>query len=270
MTTCANSSNPCRKAYIDWAGQNGDRWSWDPITIMIAVRGLAGAHSKEVNHGWKNTVEESGKEDWRSDTKYNMGWVGNTDGVIRSDIDDLLCRAPGPPPKANGWVKTSGFNCYGTRDGGRTYHGATDLETPASASAGRMSVKECQVKCDEMSNCTGITVNNRSGDCYRKGDINLDQCDNNGGGTILDTYVKGDWIAAKKFNCYGTRDGGRSYHGATDLEKPASSSCGTMSLDACKAKCKEMPGCNAVTVLRKSNGEVECFRKGNVVLGQCD
>jgi hypothetical protein len=94
----------------------------------------------------------------------------------------------------------------------------------------------------------------------------LDKCDDGASG--FDTYLKSEWVKAKGFNCYGSRDGDRS-HGAEDLEVPASSSCGTMSLDACKSKCVELDNCDSITV-RKEGDLYECFRKGDLKLYKCD
>ena len=70
-------------------------------------------------------------------------------------------------------------------------------------------------------------------------------------------------------NCYGSR-GGAPAHGATDLEHPPSSSCGTMALAACMQRCDETAGCEGVTVTPQPGGLVACYRKGSIVLEQCD
>ena len=41
LTSCAAEDNPCRKSYIDVVGTNHDRSSWDPLTLVAAVRGAA-------------------------------------------------------------------------------------------------------------------------------------------------------------------------------------------------------------------------------------
>ena len=40
LTSCAPDSNPCRQAYIDYSGEGVDRFSWDPLTLLAAVRNL--------------------------------------------------------------------------------------------------------------------------------------------------------------------------------------------------------------------------------------
>ena len=61
-------------------------------------------------------------------------------------------------------------------------------------------------------------------------------------------------------------------HGATDLERPSSSSCGTMTLAACKAKCYDLQGCTGITSIESSTNSslVECYRKADIFLGSCD
>jgi len=60
LTTCASEKNPCRQAYIDWLGEGKSRFSWDPISILIAVRGVTQIGLNEVNQGQKATVEKNG------------------------------------------------------------------------------------------------------------------------------------------------------------------------------------------------------------------
>lgn len=70
-------------------------------------------------------------------------------------------------------------------------------------------------------------------------------------------------------NCYGDRGDG-VWHGADDLETPADSSAGTMSLYACQALCDATNDCDGITVRTTSDGLVECFRKGNINIDKCD
>lgn len=77
------------------------------------------------------------------------------------------------------------------------------------------------------------------------------------------------WTEAKGENCYGPR-GTSPAHGATDLEHPPSSSCGTMTVEACQQKCLDTEGCTAVTVAPQATGEVACYRKADVNLEHCD
>ena len=52
--------------------------------------------------------------------------------------------------------------------------------------------------------------------------------------------------------------------------KPPSSSCGTMALADCQAKCASTAGCEGVTVSAVGNGLFKCYRKGMIQLGNCD
>ena len=42
LTSCKDSSNPCRRAYINYCGTGVNRPSWDPLTLIAAVRGAQG------------------------------------------------------------------------------------------------------------------------------------------------------------------------------------------------------------------------------------
>ena len=83
------------------------------------------------------------------------------------------------------------------------------------------------------------------------------------------TGACGNYTLESMKNCYGDRGDG-VWHGADDLEDPADSSAGTMSLFDCQALCGETDGCDGVTVRATSSGLVECYRKGNIDLSACD
>ena len=40
LTSCAPPTSPCRQAYIDFNGEGVDRPSWDPLTLVAAVRSV--------------------------------------------------------------------------------------------------------------------------------------------------------------------------------------------------------------------------------------
>eukprot|EP01083_Nonionella_stella_P127952 387621_1 len=67
-------------------------------------------------------------------------------------------------------------------------------------------------------------------------------------------------------NCYNG-------HGATNMENPPDSSAGTMSLYKCQQLCDQTNGCTGVTVSNNVTsvaGYINCYRKKNINLGQCD
>ena len=45
LTSCSDERNPCRTAYIDYCGHGVNRPSWDPLTLVAAVRGAEGVRS---------------------------------------------------------------------------------------------------------------------------------------------------------------------------------------------------------------------------------
>ena len=70
-------------------------------------------------------------------------------------------------------------------------------------------------------------------------------------------------------NCYGDRDG-NGWHGADDLEDPADSSCGVMTLAACQSMCDNTDGCDGISVSAAGDGQVNCYRKANIDIELCD
>jgi hypothetical protein len=86
--------------------------------------------------------------------------------------------APAPPPV---WSKHMGKNCY---DG----HGATSMD---QSPIGKLSMADCEKRCDETAGCGGITVvwshNGEPTDCWRRSNINIDACDSGDG---YDTWTK--------------------------------------------------------------------------------
>lgn len=250
------------QAFEDWLGPNKGRSSWDPITVMIAVRGAVGVYCKETGAGGHMTVDESGRETWHDGSGANQSRVEyagpGAQEAISFELNQLLCKPPGPWSSTT-WDLAQGENCYGPR-GSSPAHGATDLERPPSASCGSMTLTECQQKCLDLPGCTAITVNQGPDgkyDCYRKADVSIDHCDS---GTSLSTYVRREWLLAGGFNCY-------EGHGATSLDK---SSCGSMTVRSCQEKCAEMRGCSGVVWAGKAHsGEGNCYRKANISLSRC-
>lgn len=81
----------------------------------------------------------------------------------------------------------------------------------------------------------------------------------------------GAWQDLPGHNCWGDRGTGRS-HGAKDLESPAAAPApgSPMPLADCKSACEKLDGCTGVTVGAAGAGLVNCYRKGDLVPGQCD
>jgi hypothetical protein len=258
LTGCAGIGNPCRQAFEDWLGPSNGRSSWDPIAVMIAVRGAAGIHCKEVDQGGKNTVNEAGQEFWHDgqpgqSNQSRVVYDGAAQEAISFELNQLLCKPPGPWSDTV-WAEAKGANCYGA-------HGATDLEHPASASCGVMTIAECQQKCLDLPGCTAITTSPADGgkvECYRKADISVRHCDSR---TTFDTYVRHEWLLAGGFNCYPG-------HGAdnrpAELPDP-------MTVRDCQHKCSLDTGCSAIVFQGKDHSGVGmCYLKANVDLTKCD
>jgi inosine-uridine nucleoside N-ribohydrolase len=202
LSSCAGATNPCREAMINYEhGKGKSRFSWDPLTTLAAVRGAAGVGCTECTNcdGINKVDPNTGNNEWVSGPKSNQTYLLLRDAQAAADaIDTLVCQkpknppapVPTPPPVPGSWTEAKGNNCYGTRDGGRTNHGATDLEKPVTASCGIMTIVQCQEACEKTAGCDGITVKETSDSlysCYRKANINLEKCDH---GSTFDTYVK--------------------------------------------------------------------------------
>tara|TARA_B110000208_G_scaffold115989_1_gene142281 strand:+ start:167 stop:682 length:516 start_codon:yes stop_codon:yes gene_type:complete len=104
LQSCAAAGNPYRQAFEDWGVGGKGRWSWDPITVLIAVRGAEGVHCKETDAGGHMTVEVGGQETWHNhgdggdETVYNQSRIAPGDGygsAITAELDALLCKPPG-------------------------------------------------------------------------------------------------------------------------------------------------------------------------------
>lgn len=161
---------------------------------MIASLDVGSVVEKEVNYGTRVSADADGHEHfWGNGTKNAQTDFTSpaSAGMIPGAIDGRLDHPPPAQPPYAGWSKHGGDNCYGSRNG-QPAHGARDLESPPSAAAGGpMTVAQCQLLCDELPGCTGVTVQRHDGgalfDCYRKADIDLSQCDH---GTWFDTWTK--------------------------------------------------------------------------------
>jgi hypothetical protein len=73
-----------------------------------------------------------------------------------------------------------------------------------------------------------------------------------------------EWTEHDGYNCYED-------HGATDLESPPGSSCGSMAVAECEAKCDSLSGCTSITVDTSEGGsKVGCYRRADVHITECD
>ena len=183
---------PVKEAYQIWTN-DGSRSSWDPITVYLAVMGDTALYSS-LQAG-TNTVDYYGNEHFNTgDTNNNQYhvWIDSShNGDVTRILDNALCAAPCLAPKdipfggCSEYQLNSMKNCYNG-------HGAVDLENPVGSSAGTMSLYDCQQLCGKTAECDGVTVSNNGTinkgfvNCYRRGNINLEQC---AGGYNYDTWT---------------------------------------------------------------------------------
>ena len=110
LATCTTTRNPCRQAFQDWGHgvARVGRMSWDPIAVLVAVRGAAHLGLREQTGGY-NTVDHAGHERWvHTTTRYNQSRLRYHDfnssharRRLKTVINQLLCREPrtsGRPP----------------------------------------------------------------------------------------------------------------------------------------------------------------------------
>ena len=69
LSSCAGADSPCRQAYIDWVGYGNSRSSWDPMTLVAAVRGGEGIGCEETGQGGRNEVNQWGGNYWVTDVE---------------------------------------------------------------------------------------------------------------------------------------------------------------------------------------------------------
>ena len=94
LTSCASEDNPCRRAYITYCGEGNNRSSWDPMTLVAAVRGAAGISCQETGNDGRNEVEYDGNNFWLEEAVggSNQTYLLLNDGEAAGQLlDSLLC-----------------------------------------------------------------------------------------------------------------------------------------------------------------------------------
>ena len=112
METCAPTTNPCRHALMDfrdradWGWAPGGRSSYDPLTTLLAVRGVSRAGTGfsfcDDCDGVNAISAADGHNHWEKGPPSNQSYVVLQDREVAGEaIDALLCqgrRASPPPP----------------------------------------------------------------------------------------------------------------------------------------------------------------------------
>ena len=114
MESCAPSSNPCRLALLDfrdragWGWGPGGRSSYDPLTTLLAVRGVSregmGFSECDDCDGVNYIDEANGANHWVAGPPSNQSYVVLQDrGIAQAALDALLCQGrladrPSVPP----------------------------------------------------------------------------------------------------------------------------------------------------------------------------
>ena len=104
LTTCASDDNPARQAYIDYLqGPYRDRFSWDPLMLLVAVRGVGAVPGlteapdvgravmhDDCTNGWQAVADGTARQSY-------LTLDGATDAQLEAMggmIDALICQAP--------------------------------------------------------------------------------------------------------------------------------------------------------------------------------
>jgi len=97
LTDCASQNNPCRQAFIDYGGRGQSRYSWDPLSTLVAVRGTKGAHCSECTDcdGVNEVDSRNGDNSWKMGATSSQSYLVLDDAKAAGDaIDQLLCQPP--------------------------------------------------------------------------------------------------------------------------------------------------------------------------------
>jgi hypothetical protein len=101
LSSCAAETNPCRQAMIDYeGGPNKGRFSWDPLTTLVAVRGAAGGSCSECTDcAGRNAVDpQTGNNHWVQGEASNQTYLILNDAKAAGDaIEALVCQPPKNP-----------------------------------------------------------------------------------------------------------------------------------------------------------------------------
>ncbi len=94
LTACAPKEDPCRQAFIDNEGAGKSRFSWDPLTTLVAVRGPAAAACSYSDEGGRNTVDAAtGTNKWVDGPPTNQTFLLLHNATAAgAAINELLCQ----------------------------------------------------------------------------------------------------------------------------------------------------------------------------------
>lgn len=92
LTNGSSPANPCRAAFMNRQGPGKNRESWDPATVLYAVRGLVGGGWKAQSSG-RNLVDPHGLNRWVADgSRHNQSYLlqEGSPAAVAKTIDTLL------------------------------------------------------------------------------------------------------------------------------------------------------------------------------------
>mmetsp|Transcript_55366 Transcript_55366/g.154214 ORF Transcript_55366/g.154214 Transcript_55366/m.154214 type:complete len:367 (-) Transcript_55366:65-1165(-) len=103
LSTCSPRHNPCRQAFMDYSRDNRNYWtkglgaaSFDPLTVLVAVRGAGPAQGVVECEGCDGTNDiRNGGNAWLPSVASNQTYLVLRDAnVTAAAINELLCQPP--------------------------------------------------------------------------------------------------------------------------------------------------------------------------------
>ena len=101
LSYCAPETSPVRAAYVEFlGGPYRDRFSWDPLTLLVGVRGASAVTGISNCDGCSGRVivHPLGHNEWENDARANQRYVNLTSVPERlkggGALDSLLCQTP--------------------------------------------------------------------------------------------------------------------------------------------------------------------------------
>ena len=122
-----NPGNPGQTGYDNWccnpdgsSGYNG-RLSWDPLTVLIAVRGFEAAHMATLYNVTIDVDYDGSEHQTKVDYWTGLVRVTFTDSsskaAITSDVDEMVCTAPDPVGVDDDAVVSTGVQIKSSESG---------------------------------------------------------------------------------------------------------------------------------------------------------
>lgn len=181
----ASESSPVKAAMVSFeGGPNKSRFSWDPLTTLVAVRSIAGVPSVAACtdcDGTNSIDANTGQNTWVAGPPSNQTYLILADAKAAGDaLDALLCQTPAhspPPPPPAAYTRHADQNCF-------TGHGGEELDIDG---VGSLTVEQCESRCDADVRCECVTYQASVSTCWKRASCVVANFEAAAG---YDTYVR--------------------------------------------------------------------------------